>query len=58
MEVRDGRDAGSVKATSASQPYRAPRLKVTDTAIAVIRGYEFGDFFDYDYGYTFITPGW
>jgi hypothetical protein len=38
MEVRDGRDADSVQATSASRPYRAPRLKVTGTAVAVIQG--------------------
>lgn len=38
MEVKDGRDANSVKAPSVSGPYRAPRLKVTGTAVAVIQG--------------------
>jgi uncharacterized protein involved in type VI secretion and phage assembly len=47
MEVKDGRDANSVKATSASQPYRAPRLKVTGPAVAVIHGWS-GNHLDYD----------
>lgn len=37
-EVRDGRESDSVEATAASVPYRSPRLKVTGTAVAVIRG--------------------
>jgi uncharacterized protein involved in type VI secretion and phage assembly len=48
MEVRDGRAANSVKATSASQPYRAPRLKVTGPAVAVIHGWT-GTESDYAY---------
>lgn len=37
-EVRDRRDAESVKPMPAPLPYRAPRLTVTGKAVAVIRG--------------------
>lgn len=37
-EVRDRNDAESVKAEPASLPYRAPRLTVTGTAVAIICG--------------------
>ncbi len=59
-EVRDGcdrdeHDVDSLKATSASRPYRAPRLKVTDKAVAVIRGAQTSGYTDrghdfYHYG--------
>jgi len=37
-EIRDGRDTDSAKATSESVQYRPPRLKVTGTVVALIRG--------------------
>ncbi len=54
-EVRDERDVDSVKATSAYGPYRAPRLKVTGRAVAVISGAQSSGYTDryhdfYHYG--------